>query len=96
MCGFFFSAENLKGVVENALSIQAADSLDVVFRHFQFIQLGRRGVDLGLNGVQLDQHWASSSSALQMKIHFVHENVEYPMQVSRHQGFVIGGSNVTP
>ena len=69
--GFFFSAENLKSVVENALSIQAADSLDVVFRHFQFVKLGRRGVDLGLNGVQLDQYGASPSSTLQMKIHLL-------------------------
>ena len=75
MYSLFFPAENLKSVVENALSIQAADSLDVVFRHFQFVKLGRRGVDLGLNRVQLDQHWASSSSALQMKIHFEHENI---------------------
>ena len=75
MYGLFFPAENLKSIVENALSFQTANFLDVVFRQFQFVKLGRRGVDLGLYGVQLDQHWASTSSTLQMKIHSVHENI---------------------
>ena len=77
MYGLFFPAENLKSVVENALSIQAANFLDVVFRHFQFVKLGRRGVDLGVYGVQLDQNWDISSSTLQMNIHFEHKNIEY-------------------